>query len=60
MNPPRQVIAALVAAFVAEVQRNAKASLAVHQLAEMLTGRAVSAAPRKGISFLPFLNRKAG
>jgi pilus assembly protein CpaE len=44
----------------AEVQRNAKASQAVHHLAEMLTGRALNAAPRKGISFLPFLNRKAG
>ena len=44
-----------------EVQPNAPASEAMRQLAEMVTGRAVSQPAKKnGLSFLPFLNKKTG
>jgi len=43
----------------AEVQPNARPSEAMRQLAEMVTGRAVSQ-PAKKNSFLPFLNKKTG
>jgi len=45
----------------AEVQPNARPSEAMRQLAEMITGRAVSQPAKKnGLSFLPFLNKKTG
>ena len=45
----------------AEVQAAAKASEAVRQLAELVTGRAVPTQSKKGgLSFLPFLAKKAG
>jgi pilus assembly protein CpaE len=45
----------------AEVQPNSKAAEGIRMLSEMVTGRAVqSATKRSGLSFLPFLNRKAG
>jgi hypothetical protein len=45
----------------AEVQPNARASEGMRLLAEMVTGRAVSQPQKKnGLSFLPFLNKKAG
>ena len=45
----------------AEVQPNAPPSEAMRQLAEMITGRAVSQPAKKnGLSFIPFLNKKTG
>jgi pilus assembly protein CpaE len=44
----------------AEAQPNAKASEAIRQLAEVITGRRVQQSTKKAAkSFLPFLNRKA-
>ena len=47
---------------VAEVQPNSRAAEGMRLLAEMVTGRAAVSQPAKksGLSFLPFLNRKAG
>jgi pilus assembly protein CpaE len=45
----------------AQMQPNARVSEGIRQLAEMVTGRTVSSSAKKGgISFLPFLGRKAG
>jgi pilus assembly protein CpaE len=44
----------------AEMQPNARASEAIRLLAEMVTGRTTSTAKKSALSFLPFLNRKAG
>jgi Flp pilus assembly CpaE family ATPase len=45
----------------AEVQPNSKAAEAIRHLAEIVTGRHVQQVAKKsGLSFLPFLNRKAG
>jgi pilus assembly protein CpaE len=44
-----------------EVQSNSRPAEAMRQLAEMITGRAVSQPVKKtGLSLLPFLNKKAG
>ena len=44
-----------------EIQPNARVSEGIRLLAEMVTGRAGGASTKKsGLSFLPFLNRKAG
>jgi pilus assembly protein CpaE len=45
----------------AQMQPNARVSEGIRMLAEMVTGRTVSSAAKKGgMSFLPFLGRKAG
>ena len=45
----------------AEVQPNSRCAEGMRALAELVTGRAVSQPAKKsGLSFLPFLNRKAG
>jgi pilus assembly protein CpaE len=46
----------------AEIQPNSRAAEGLRMLAEMVTGRTVVSQPVKksGLSFLPFLNRKAG
>jgi pilus assembly protein CpaE len=46
----------------AEIQPNSRAAEGMRMLAEMVTGRTVASQPAKknGLSFLPFLNRKAG
>lgn len=45
----------------AEIQPNGRPFEGIRQLAEMVTGRVASSAAKKsGLSFLPFLNRKAG
>jgi len=45
----------------AQVQPNSRAAEGMRALAEMITGRTISQASKNGaLSFLPFLNRKAG
>ena len=44
----------------AEMQPNARASEGIKLLAEMVTGRTTPVAKKSALSFLPFLNRKAG
>jgi pilus assembly protein CpaE len=45
----------------AQMQPTARVSEGIRTIAEMVTGRTVSASSKKGgISFLPFLGRKAG
>jgi pilus assembly protein CpaE len=60
-DPPLFGTAANNGQMLAEVQATARASECVRQIAELVTGRAVPQPSKKGgLSFLPFLAKKAG